>query len=304
MTLNAPVTLTSQRSALVKSLLRWYRTHARSMPWRRTHNPYRILVSEIMLQQTQVHRVLLKYPEFIRRFPNFSILAESSPAEVIRAWAGMGYNSRALRLREIARRVIADHRGKLPSSVEILQTFPGIGRYTANAVACFAFGQSTAVVDTNVRRVFARLFPRRNRFLDDWITAGHLLPQNHAYEWNQALMELGSTVCTSSSPDCSECPFHRRCPSAFHIRAGARKAAAARKPAAIPDRIFRGRIISTLRSLNHNHSIELGRLASLVRPESGRKKRDWFLQLLNGLERDGLICVSVRNKKKYISLPA
>jgi A/G-specific adenine glycosylase len=209
------LSISKRQSAIISSLLSWYRKYARPLPWRETRNPYRILVSEIMLQQTQVSRVLQKYPEFLKRFPNFTSLAHARAADVIRAWSGMGYNNRALRLYRIAQQVVHEHKGRLPSDSDTLQTFPGIGRYSANAIACFAFEQPIAVVDTNVRRVLARLFPRQARTMDEWKLAEWALPKGKAYDWNQALMELGALRCSVYNPTCATCPLNRLCNSAF-----------------------------------------------------------------------------------------
>lgn len=139
-------------------LLAWYAQAGRDLPWRHTRDPYAILVSEIMLQQTQVERVLPKYYEFLRLFPTLAVLAEAPAADVIRAWAPLGYNVRAIRLRDIARQAVAEYDGRLPSTLDELLKLKGIGRYTAGAIACFAFGLPVATVDTNIRRVLWRLF--------------------------------------------------------------------------------------------------------------------------------------------------
>jgi A/G-specific adenine glycosylase len=148
-----------QRTRVHAAVLAWYARHGRhELPWRHTHDPYAILVAEIMLQQTQVERVLPKYILFLEKFPTIAALAEAPTSEVIREWAGLGYNQRAVRLQESARQVTTTFSGELPTSVEGLMTLPGVGRYTAGAIACFAFGLRVATVDTNIRRVLWRLF--------------------------------------------------------------------------------------------------------------------------------------------------
>src|SRR5512139_1248480 len=149
----------SRLPAIRKRLLGWYRSSARPLPWRRTRNPYRILLSEVMLQQTQVSRVLIHYRRFLRRFPNLWSLSQAGTADVLRAWRGMGYNNRAVRLRNLAADVCSTKGGKLPQTVEELRSLPGIGRYTAGAVSCFAFGRRVPIVDTNIQRVLGRVFP-------------------------------------------------------------------------------------------------------------------------------------------------
>jgi A/G-specific adenine glycosylase len=296
------LSLACRKSAIIKSLLKWYATNARPMPWRNTHRPYRILVSEIMLQQTQVSRVLQKYPEFMRRFPTFRSLAHAHPADVIRAWDGMGYNNRALHLHHTAVRVTKEFRGRLPKDIDALQRLPGIGRYTANAISCFAYKQQTAVVDTNVRRVLSRLFPRQAQAMDEWSLAQWILPNNQAYDWNQALMELGGMVCTSTHPQCSGCPLRQFCVSAFTVKKP-QQVTPKKRQKDIPDRIYRGRIVSTLRALNQRQSIEKRRLAKMIKRDLHPSEKKWFESLLNGLRRDGLIHIHQRQKKIMISLP-
>lgn len=280
-----------------KRLLRWYRSAARRLPWRSTRNPYRILLSEVMLQQTQVSRVLEKYPLFLRRFPTLSSLARSTPAEVIMAWRGMGYNNRAVRLRLLARMVKDEHAGRLPSDPESLRQLPGIGRYTANAVACFAFEQRVPVVDTNIARVLARMFPKS----DPWKKAQQLLPARKVYEWNQALMELGALVCTASNPRCTDCPLARLCTGAYkqHSRASALpKREPGRK--GIPNRIYRGRIVEELRK--QNTSAPLASLGKHILPGFNGKDRAWLLRVIKSLERDGLIRTQRKGGGLSISL--
>jgi A/G-specific adenine glycosylase len=256
-----------------------------------------------MLQQTQVSRVLQKYPEFLRLFPNFSSLAHARTADVIRAWSGMGYNNRAVRLQQIAKEIMNDNNGRLPSDIHILQKLPGIGRYTAHAVACFSFGQHTAVVDTNVRRILARLFPQRARSMDEWELAESVLPKRKAYEWNQALMELGSTFCTAAHPRCVDCPLKQYCPSAFQIRKPKKSYNRKNHRAMIPNRIYRGRIVALLRTMSRRHSIESNRLLQMIRPEARRQNHKWFSLVLTGLQRDGLIQIHSQKAKSFISLP-
>jgi A/G-specific adenine glycosylase len=198
-------------------LLEWYARQGRDLPWRQTTDPYHILVSEMMLQQTQVDRVLPKYREFLARFPTLVQLAEASVAEVIRAWAPLGYNMRAVRLQAIARQVVADYEGKLPADEMELLKLKGVGRYTAGALACFAYHRQVPTVDTNIRRVLQRLFvgiEREDALLSEqqsWELARQALPSGQAYAWNQALMDLGATICTATTPACEGCPVQQGC---------------------------------------------------------------------------------------------
>jgi A/G-specific adenine glycosylase len=297
------VNTSKRKISITKSLLLWYKQNARSLPWRKTRNPYRILVSEVMLQQTQVSRVLQKYPVFLRQFPDFSSLAHARTSDVIRAWAGMGYNNRAVRLQQIAKEIMDDNNGRLPSDIHILQKFSGIGRYTAYAVACFSFGKHTAVVDTNVRRILVRLFHRQVRSLDEWELAESILPKRKAYEWNQALMELGNTLCRAAHPRCVDCPVKQYCPSAFQIRKPKKSNTRKNHRAMIPNRIYRGRIIAQLRTMNHRQSIESNQLLQLIRPEPRDQNQKWFSMILTGLLRDGLIQIHSQKAKSFISLP-
>ncbi|MCU0412235.1 MAG: A/G-specific adenine glycosylase [Bacteroidetes bacterium] len=283
-----------------RRLLRWYRRHARPLPWRRTKNPYRILVSEVMLQQTQVSRVLQKYPDFLRRFPTLQRLAASSPADVIRAWQGMGYNNRALNLHRLARLAAERYHGRLPGTPDDLIGLPGIGRYTANAVACFAFGASVATVDTNVRRVLSRVFPARLN-ADPWLVAERVLPKRSAYDWNQGLMELGALICTAKDPACGECPLVVHCPSAHRIVPALRVKSTERTRRSVPDRIYRGRVVEVLRS--SRRSVSIISLRKSVIPDLASSERKWFAQILDRLERDGMIRVTRKNGDLRVSLP-
>ncbi|HEY7127073.1 MAG TPA: A/G-specific adenine glycosylase [Ktedonobacterales bacterium] len=198
-------------------LLGWYARQGRDLPWRTTSDPYSILVSEIMLQQTQVDRVLPKYREFLERFPTLAQLAEAATAEVIRAWAPLGYNMRAVRLQAIARQVLAEYDGKIPADEAELLKLKGVGRYTAGALACFAYRRQVPTVDTNIRRVLQRMFVGIEREAaplseqHSWELARQVLPPDRAYEWNQALMDLGATICTATTPACEVCPLQQVC---------------------------------------------------------------------------------------------
>jgi A/G-specific adenine glycosylase len=214
-------TQSERRAEAHRRLLGWYALDGRAhLPWRHTRDPYAILVSEVMLQQTQVERVLPKYREFLTHFPTLASLAAAPTAAVIRAWAGLGYNLRAVRLQEIAQQAFADCDGRLPETLDGLLALKGIGRYTAGAVACFAFNLPVATVDTNIRRVLWRVFrgiepspalggargARAALALAEWA-----LPSERAYDWQQALMDLGATVCTSRRPFCERCPVAACC---------------------------------------------------------------------------------------------
>jgi A/G-specific adenine glycosylase len=182
-------------------LLAWYAAHGCDLPWRRTRDPYAILVSEVMLQQTQVARVRPRYREWLRRWPTVEALAAATPADVIAAWAGLGYDRRAVMLHRCARRIAA--LGAFPRDLQALERLPGVGPYTARAIACFAFGAQVPTPDTNARRVLERAF-------GDPATAP---PPGRAYQWNQALFDLGRHVCLARRPRCDACPLAAGCPS-------------------------------------------------------------------------------------------
>lgn len=180
-----------------RKILTWYEANKRDLPWRGTRDPYRILVSEIMSQQTQIARVIPKYNAWMEAFPTVFELAKASTADVLGHWSGLGYNRRALFLQKCAKTVVERFAGKFPQEKEVLKTLPGIGEYTAAAVACFAFNQQVAVVDTNVRKIILTQFPHVSSDISPQEMqniADALLPQGKAYEWNQALMDYASAM--------------------------------------------------------------------------------------------------------------
>jgi A/G-specific adenine glycosylase len=211
-----PCTL-SQAPAFRRALLRWFRRHGRDLPWRRTRNPYHILVSEFMLQQTQVSRVEAYYRRFLEQYPTIEALASSSVATVRERWDGLGYYRRAINLHRLAQQVVRDRGGLIPSEPAELRRLPGVGRYTAGAVASFAFERRAAAVDTNVARVLRRAFHPRARGTAAarrvWSTAEQIVPRQgkNAWAFNQAIMELGALVCTAREARCDRCPVRSMC---------------------------------------------------------------------------------------------
>ncbi len=200
-----------------RRLLAWYRRHGRSLPWRETRDPYRILVSEMMLQQTQVDRVLPKYQEWLDRYPSFEALAGAAEADVVRTWYPLGYNIRPRRLHSIAREAVSTYGGALPDDEETLRSFKGIGAYTAGAVRSFAFGKRAAILDTNVARVLFRVFvgrgDRKSHAMEKhlWRLSWSVLPHRHVFDFNQALMDFGAMICAARNPRCSACPMTSKC---------------------------------------------------------------------------------------------
>jgi A/G-specific adenine glycosylase len=200
-----------------KRLLAWYRRHGRDLPWRKTDDPYHILVSEIMLQQTQVDRVLPKYEEWLRKYPSLDALAAAHEGDVTATWYPLGYNVRPKRLQTIAREAVARYGGRLPADEETLLSFKGIGAYTAGAIRSFAFRQPAAILDTNVARVLFRVFvaagdPKSHAMKRRlWTISEALVPARDAFDFNQALMDLGALVCVARNPKCLVCPMAKAC---------------------------------------------------------------------------------------------
>jgi A/G-specific adenine glycosylase len=203
-----------------RRLSAWYAKHKRDLPWRKSQDPYRVWLSEVMLQQTTVAAVKPYFERFIKQFPTVDKLAAADETQVLRLWEGLGYYRRARGLHAAAKQIVAEHSGQFPADVATLQTLPGIGRYTAGAIASIAFNQRAPILEANTIRLLARLLA----YPDDpaksagqkllWATAEEILPRSEVAQFNQALMELGSLVCTPASPRCPECPVSVHC-SAF-----------------------------------------------------------------------------------------
>ena len=267
-----------------RALLAWFAGQGPDYPWRRTEDDaYAVLVSEVMLQQTQASRVVEAFPRFMARFPTVLELADATRADVVRAWAGMGYNRRAVALHEAARTIVRDHRGAVPRAPETLRALPGVGSYTAAAVASIAYGVPIATVDTNVRKVVARLDHGAER---DEITAAQAadaaaswLDRRRPGDWNQALMTLGRAVCRTR-PLCDVCPLAAPCRFRASGRAGR---ASVRPPPPFEGSIrqVRGVVVDVLRT---HPSITLGRLSAL----SGHPE-DRVRAAVDGLAHDGVV---------------
>jgi len=271
-------------------LLRWYANEKRDLPWRKTHDPYRILVSEVMLQQTQVSRVLDFYKRWLKQFPTWHALAHATNADVIHAWAGLGYNRRGLMLRDIAKQVV---KSGVPKTEQEWLELKGVGPYTAAAISAFAQGQHTIPIDTNIRRVLGRVLlgkPFPDLKDDERLKkkAGAQKPEL----W-QATFDLAVAIC-KKNPDCVSCPMRMQCPASKKFLSGRiripkqmiKKAIETKhrdKP--FPDRIYRGRILKEAR-----HSSSLQTLGPSIDPHFDPKKDSaWLLAMVMRLERDGLI---------------
>ncbi|MGI8424762.1 MAG: A/G-specific adenine glycosylase [Chloroflexota bacterium] len=298
-----------KRRAVNDAVLVWYRREHRDLPWRHTRDPYLVLVSEVMLQQTQVERVLPKFAAWRASFPSLESLAAAPRAEVIRSWSGLGYNLRAVRLHEIARQVVERFGGTLPDTLEGLLSLKGIGRYTAGAVLCFAYGQPAPVLDTNVRRVLGRVFAAESSAaIDDdrlaWPLAEAARPRaTDVYDWNQALMDVGATICLSRNPRCVLCPAQEDCtarkewfaPDASDGANGRKRGrlVAERRESYTPRkpkqgkfegsrRWYRGRIVEVLRA--SPEGIAVDELAARVELDEAMSRA-----VVDGLTRDGLV---------------
>jgi A/G-specific adenine glycosylase len=224
---------------LRRRILSWYRRSGRDLPWRRTRDPYRVLVSEVMLQQTQVARVLPAYRGFLRRFPTLRALSRAPLGDVLREWSGLGYNRRARDLHRIA----GTHSGGLPRTVAGLDALPGIGAYTSSAVACFAFDEPTAFADTNIRRVLGRAILGRVATDREAVELdGRFGSRREGARWHHALMDIGATICLTTRPRCDVCPIHSMC----HFDGVEAPARRKQSPFGASDRRIRGAIVRRL----------------------------------------------------------
>ena len=214
-----PVPLPAERQAFRRRLLAWYERHGRDLPWRKTSDPYHILVSEIMLQQTQVDRVLPKYAEWLEKYPSLEVLACAPERDVTKTWYPLGYNIRPRRLQTIARESVAKYGGALPSDEATLLSFKGIGAYTAGAIRSFAFRERAAILDTNVARVLFRVFVAKGdpgshamrKHL--WVLSEAVMPRRRVFDFNQGLMDFGAMICVARTPRCLVCPMTGSCRS-------------------------------------------------------------------------------------------
>ena len=297
-------------AAVHGALLEWFAGHGRDLPWRHSRDPYRIMVSEIMLQQTQVDRVVPKYRAFLEQFPTLEALANAPTAEVIRAWTGLGYNRRAVNMQRAARAVLEEHGGRFPADLAALLKLPGIGPYTAGAIACFAFEQDVAFMDTNIRRVVQRLFagPEETAPASEarlLALAQAAMPPGRGWAWTQASMERGALICTAAAPACWRCPVQRHC-LAYAARRSAdeqlfndgaqpqprrlRRVAERRETAYNgSNRFYRGRAIEALRQLAAGESMPLGALGQQIKQGFGDDDMPWLRAMAEGLARDGLL---------------
>ncbi|MBI4407796.1 MAG: A/G-specific adenine glycosylase [Candidatus Kerfeldbacteria bacterium] len=287
-------------NAFRQKLLRWYRTHGRHLPWRQTHDPYRILIAEVMLQQTQVDRVVDRYHRWLKRFPTVQSLARASSAEVLKEWSGLGYNRRALAVQLIAKQVVSEHHGQFPQDVNVLMQFKGIGAYTAHAIAVFAYRQPVPLVDTNIKRVLGRIFLgykqlERKRDEEDvfWELSRQVVARSkRSYDLNQGLMDFGALVCTAKQPRCPTCPMRTICKSypAILTAHPERLRVKTKRSEPVffgqPRRIWRGRI---LRYLHTSSSATLQTIGRAIQPDWKANRLPWLKSVVHTLEKDQMV---------------
>ena len=285
------------------ALLAWYRVHGRThLPWRTTRDPYRIVVSEFMLQQTQVERVIPLYEAFLTAFPDIRALAAASVADVMRLWRGLGYNSRAVRLHALAQAVVRDHDGAIPSERDALLALPGIGPYTASALRAFAFERDDVALDTNLRRIIHRTqlgveYPplAGDRELD--ALARVAVPPGRAHDWNSAMMDVGATICTARAPKCLLCPLRESCAAApvdaADLADRARRFAKRSPQEALPfertTRFVRGRIVDRLRDVPPGETLAFSALVASLAGIVPSDRLEEIPAIAGALERDGIV---------------
>src|SRR3989338_3010155 len=288
------------------SILGWYSSHQRNLPWRQNPTPYHVLISEIMLQQTQVQRVIEKFKEFTTLFPTIYHLANASTADVIRAWSGLGYNRRALLLHQFAQEGVEKYKGVIPRSAVELLTLPGIGPYTAGAIASFAYNQPDPAIDVNVRRIYQRYFHGKDQGLpmgrkeeqELYELAKRSIPNNKSAEFHNALMDFGYLVCTRDTPMCAQCPLKTSCQffplynvkkkKALFVMEKKEEKGVFEGDRFIPNRIFRGRIVEFARK-NESKGVFIAELGKMIKKDYTKKEEKWLRELLEKLQNEKLI---------------
>lgn len=305
-------------------LLLWYRKHGRDLPWRKTHDPYAILISEVMLQQTQVDRVIERYQRWLKRFPTVQALAKAPASAVLREWSGLGYNRRALALQNIAKQVVAEHNCEFPKTVPELMQFKGIGRYTASAIAAFAYRQPVPIVDTNVKRVLGRIYfgykelakmiedPKKYGGNQDevfWTLKTKIVPPNKtSYDFNQGIMDFGALVCTAKQPKCQVCPMQSICKSYPGILAATSDQLRVKRHRTEPQyfghprRIWRGKILQYLHTIKTKF-VSLQKIGQHIQADWNDSRVDWLQSVLETMEKDKMIYINKKSQNWKVSLP-
>jgi len=278
------------------AVLAWFDAHGRDLGFRKTRDPYAVLVSELMAQQTQIGRATEAWLAWMARFPTVRVLAEASPADVLRQWQGLGYNRRAVNLHRAAKAIVADHRGVVPDTVDVLQTLPGVGPYTARAVAAIAFGRPEGAVDTNVRRVLGRAVvgdPGSVGAAELQAIADDAVPPDRPGAWTHALMDIGATFCRPATPRCDACPVRPFC--RFVAAPSAPRASrASTQPFTRTNRWLRGRIVDHLRTADGWTTFD---------GPIGDHDEQAVRRALEGLAREGLIDLRRNGDHREARLP-
>jgi A/G-specific adenine glycosylase len=294
--------------AVRNALISWYEENGRNLPWRRTRDPWRILVSEVMLQQIQVKRAIPFYEAFLKRFPTVGALAEAPLAEAIRVWGALGRYKRVVNLHRTARILVEEFGGKIPSDPEVLVRLPGIGPYTAGAVACFAFEENAAFLDTNVRRVLHRLFlgaeipepTAKEKQLQRLAEA--LVPCGQGWEWGQSVVEFGALHCTARKPLCESCPVSDHCAAQPMIRgllASLPRGEKATYRYEGSNRYYRGRVLAALREAPEE-GVSLHELGGGLREGFDDRDLPWLRGIVESLEKDELVKVSFAEQRSQV----
>jgi len=290
----------AKAEAVRGTLIPWFEENGRDLPWRRTRDPWRVLVSEVMLQQIQVTRAVPFYESFVALFPTPRALSEAPLSEAIRAWGDLGRYRRVVSLHRTARLIVEEHGGEVPSDPEALLKLPGVGPYTAGAVACFAFERDAHFLDTNIRRVLHRLFlgaevpepkAKESQLLG---LAEAMVPRGRAWGWGQSVMELGALRCKARKPLCAACPVGELCaarPTIAEALAGRPRAAGAAQGRGGPNRHHRGRVLAVLREAPPK-GVALGELGRALREGFGEADLPWLRGVVESLVKDGLARVS------------
>lgn len=293
-----------------KQLLMWYQVFGRTLPWRQTYNPYHILLSEVMLQQTQVDRVKDRYTRWLQRFPTLKSLATASTANVLQEWSGLGYNRRALALQSSAKQIVTQFHGKFPETLEELMQLKGVGKYTASAILAFAFRKPVPIVDTNVKRVLGRIFfgyKTLAKCIDTdepfWELKQKVVPKTVAsYDFNQGIMDFGAIVCQARRPKCGICPMQKICQSYPEILIANKDVLRVKRQRTEPlyfgkpRRIWRGKI---LKLIHNQKNIEIKTLGKMLMQDWKVNRLTWLQEVLQTMIKDGLIVV----KKNTVGLP-
>lgn len=299
------------RARFTELLLAWFKKEARNLPWRQTHDPYRIWISEIMLQQTQVDRVIPKFEAFLGAFPTVQDLARAPQSKVVKHWQGLGYNRRALYVHAAAKKITNELGGVFPKTTEELQTLPGIGPYTAGAIASFAFHAKEPIVDTNVERVIGRIFigfrnmaktPKKQY----WELMTSLLPsQKNIWSTNQALMDFGAICCTAKNPDCEHCPFQKKCASYPDITSATRQELQYKKQTkekqyyGKPRRIWRGKILAFLHT-QPKGSATIHAIGKAIQQDYSQERSAWLRGVVRVLQKDGFVEYDNKNTVRLV----